>query len=131
MLRIRPLRWSLALVLLAPACEDDHDHDHDHTGSGAVCKEGSTLTWASFGEGFMADYCTSCHASTLSGAARRGAPSDHNFDTVDLVREQLDHIDEHAAAGPDAINTAMPIGSPVPSEAERRLLGEWLACGAP
>ena len=42
----------------------------------------------------------------------------------------LEHIDEQAAAGPDAVNTEMPIGAPAPTQAERQLLGEWLACGA-
>ena len=79
----------------------------------------------------MASYCVRCHSTTLTGAARQGAPNDHNFDSVTLVREEMDHTDEAAAAGPDAVNTGMPIGSPAPTEAERRLLGEWLACGAP
>lgn len=126
------LRWSfLVSVLLAiSGCEDEDEHEHEAL-SGAECKEGSTLTWDSFGEKFMTDYCTRCHASSLSGAARQGAPSDHNFETVALVREQIEHIDEQAAAGPDSINTEMPIGAPAPTEAERLLLGEWLACGAP
>jgi hypothetical protein len=42
-----------------------------------------------------------------------------------------EHIDEQAAAGPDHVNTSMPPSGPRPSEAERRQLGEWLACGAP
>lgn len=124
------VRWSfLVSVLLAiSGCEDEHEHE---ALSGAECKEGSTLTWDSFGEKFMTDYCTRCHSSALSGAARAGAPSDHNFESAALVREQLEHIDEQAAAGPDSVNTGMPIGAPAPTEAERLLLGEWLACGAP
>jgi hypothetical protein len=43
----------------------------------------------------------------------------------------LEHIDEQAAAGPDAVNTETPIGAPAPTQAEQQLLGEWLACGAP
>lgn len=59
---------------------------------------------------------------------RQGAPADHNFDTFAGVFVMADHIDEHAAAGPNSVNTAMPPSDPTPSEAERRQLGEWLAC---
>lgn len=67
----------------------------------------------------------------MTGSARQGAPSDHNFESAQLVRTQIEHIDGEAAAGPDSVNTSMPIGSPTPAEAERKQLGEWLACGAP
>lgn len=116
----------LALIL-APACGGPEEG----TPTGAECPEGSTLTWANFGQEFMTTYCTRCHATTLTGSARQGAPGDHNFDAPELVREQSEHIDWSAAAGPDAVNTDMPIGAPTPTEDERRKLGEWLACGAP
>lgn len=118
------------LTVLLPACEHGHGHG-EGTPSGAVCPEDSTLTWESFGQAFMATHCTRCHDSSLFGAARNGAPSDHNFDTAAAVREQLEHIDQQAAAGPDAVNTEMPLGDPAPTEDERRQLGEWIACGAP
>lgn len=117
----------LFLLVAAPSgCEED-----EGTPSGATCPEGSTLTWDNFGKGFMDSYCTRCHSTTLTGAARQGAPNDHNFDSVELLREELDHTDEQAAAGPTSVNTLMPIGAPTPSQAEREQLGEWLACGAP
>jgi hypothetical protein len=50
--------------------------------------------------------------------------------TLAQIRANKDVIDRSAAAGPKAVNTYMPDGSSVP-EAERRQLGEWLACGAP
>lgn len=121
-------RWLRALALLVPlaGCNEE-----EGTPSGAICPEGSTLTWDSFGKGFMDSYCVRCHSTKLTGAARQGAPNDHNFDSVELLRDELDYTDEQAAAGPDSVNTAMPIGAPTPTEAERRMLGEWLACGAP
>ena len=80
----------------------------------------------------MEDYCTRCHSSALVGAARNGAPSDHNFDTLANIHDTaLEHIDEEAAAGPDHVNTSMPPSGPRPTEAERQKLGEWLACDAP
>ena len=84
-----------------------------------------------FGQGFFGTYCQRCHASTVTGAARNGAPADHNFDQVEDIRLLADHIDELAAAGTTAVNTAMPPDGAKPSDAERRQLGEWLACGAP
>jgi len=116
-----------SFVLSLGACEDDHDG----TPSGAECPEDSSLTWDSFGKNFMESYCTRCHSSSLSGSTRNGAPNDHNFETLALVQEQLDHIDTAAAAGPSVTNAEMPIGTPAPTEAERRQLGEWIACGAP
>jgi len=116
----------VTMVTAVPGCEEGEGQ-----ASGAVCKEGSTLSWDSFGQKFMTDYCTRCHTSSLAGAARKGAPSDHNFETAALVRQEIEHIDWESAAGPDSVNTEMPIGAPTPTEAERLLLGEWLACGAP
>lgn len=124
-------RLLLALALLHPLVGCDSGEDEEGTPSGAVCPDDSTLTWDSFGKSFTQTYCIRCHSTTLTGSARQGAPSDHNFDSAALVREELEHTDEQAAAGPDAINTAMPLDSPKPTEAERRMLGEWLACGAP
>jgi hypothetical protein len=123
--------WGLALIALtgAVSCGSDDDHaDEGGKASGAVCPPGSTLTYDSFGRGFMQTYCTRCHSSTVSGEMRQGAPADHNFNTFAGIFVMADHIDEHAAAGPDSVNTAMPPSDPKPSEAERRQLGEWLAC---
>ncbi len=95
----------------------------------SVCPEGSTLTWESFGQEFMATYCTECHASTLMGDDRQGAPLYHDFDTLEGVLPVLDHVDWKAAAGPAATNELMPpAGNPTPTLEERQQLGEWLAC---
>ncbi len=98
----------------------------------SVCPENSSLTYEDFAKPFFERYCLECHSEKLQGSARHGAPSDHDFDTLDDVfASNLAHIDLVAAAGPDAINTDMPRGTRTPTEAERRRLGEWLACGAP
>jgi len=127
--RLPSLLAILLATLNAAACE--HGHEDAGPPTGALCPEDSTLNWLNFGKGFMETYCTRCHASALTGAERKGAPSDHNFDGPAEVFLQIEHIDQVAAAGPDAINTEMPIGAPTPTEDERRKLGEWLACGAP
>lgn len=123
----------LGIFALLFGCSSPHEHEKhgaEHA-SGAVCPAGSTLTYATFGKTFMQSYCTSCHSSTLSGAARNGGPTEHNVDTLDGVRLSMEHIDFHAAAGPLATNTEMPLSDPKPSLAERQQLGEWIACNAP
>ncbi len=123
----RLCRSLAACTLLLGACGGAEEG----TPSGAECPEESSRTYDSFGKNFLETYCTRCHSTALTGSARNGAPNDHNFDSLALVQEQLDHIDSEAAAGPDAVNAEMPIGSPTPTEEERRQLGEWIACGAP
>jgi uncharacterized membrane protein len=116
-------------VLLPIACDD-----HDHAGgvsTQTLCPTGSTLTYASFGQAFFDSYCQGCHGSTVTGAARMNAPANTTFDMVEDIRLHSHHIDEMAAAGPAAVNTLMPPGAPLPTEAERLQLGEWLACQAP
>ncbi len=95
------------------------------------CPPSSPLTYANFGQAFMESYCTRCHRSDLVGAARMGAPSFHDFDTRSGVSVVADHIDETTASGPAAANDGMPPSGPFPTLAEREMLGEWLACGAP
>ena len=99
--------------------------------TGSSCPPDSTLRYDNFGKEFMSSYCTRCHSSELKGGARNGAPDGRNYDTLDGIKADIGEIDEEAAAGPRAVNTGMPKGSPSPSEEERRKLGEWLACGAP
>jgi hypothetical protein len=110
---------------------------HDHGGCGgsdgaptkATCDP--RLTWNNFGQGFTDRYCTKCHATSVHGGERRGAPGDHNYDTVEGVRKDLDHLDQSAASGPAAENDFMPPYGPMPTQLEREQLGQWLACGAP
>ena len=122
--------WAFALlaVIGTASCGGDDDNHAGAAPSGAVCPSGSTLTYDSFGKDFMTKYCTRCHSSAVTGEMRNGAPSDHNFNTFAGIFVMADHIDEHAAAGPDAVNTEMPPSDPKPTEEERRKLGEWLAC---
>ena len=97
----------------------------------SVCPTTQTLTYENFGQSFFDTYCQDCHGSTVTGADRKHAPTDHVFDTVQQIRQMHEHIDENAAGGPAAVNTIMPPEAPKPTEAQRRQLGEWLACGAP
>jgi uncharacterized membrane protein len=126
---------AVTLSVVVSACSDEHDDGHgEHHGeqvgvaTGASCPPNSTLTWDSFGRSFMTSYCTRCHSSQLTGPARQSAPLGHDFDTENGVIVVAEHVDGLAAAGPQAVNTAMPPSNPMPTEAERRQLGEWVAC---
>lgn len=87
-------------------------------------------TYASFGQGFFAAYCTDCHSQSKVGADRQGAPVTIDFDTRTLVRENTSRIDRQAAYGPASRNRLMPEAgyANVPSDAERVRLGEYIAC---
>ena len=121
------------LVLGACSSDDHHDDGHEeHEGeaTGSTCPTDNPPTYEDFAKGFAESYCTRCHSSEKTGDERQGAPLDHDFDTEAGFLKHADHVDERAAAGPDAVNTLMPPSNPKPTEAERRKLGEWLACNA-
>ena len=120
MMQPQHIRFALALMVGAlglAACGDDLG---DPTGS--TCPADSTLTYDNFGKEFVQSHCLACHSAA--------GPESPKLDTLDLIRGHASDVDRAAAAGPSAVNTFMPEGSSV-DEAERRKLGEWLACGAP
>ena len=100
--------------------------------TGATCPDGSAVTYDSFAQGFFGSYCVRCHASTLTGGARNGAPPDVNLDSHAAITPAIAaRIDRVAAAGPTRINIFMPLSGAAPTDAERDRLGEWIACGTP
>lgn len=109
---------AIVLLLLA-ACVPESPMERDDMPCPTT---GTTLTYASFGQPFMANHCNTCHST-----ARAGAPSKFKFDTHAQVIEHADRIFIRAA-GP---NVTMPPGPEDPPEIERDQLAEWLACGAP
>lgn len=122
----------LALAVLPLGCGDDDDDDGGDTGAVECPSGGTQLTEQNFGRAFLDSYCTRCHSSTRSGAARNGAPEGLDWDRIDVVRANADPMNEEAGANADgSVNREMPPNDPRPSDAERRQLAEWLACGAP
>lgn len=114
----------IALIVTAlAACGDP-----DPAPTGSTCPPGSSLTYDDFAAPFMEAYCTRCHDSDLHGADRHGAPLFHDFDSLTGILAVANHVDERAAAGPDATNRNMPPDGDKPTDAERFQLGEWLAC---
>ncbi|HEX2679291.1 MAG TPA: hypothetical protein VHM19_21720 [Polyangiales bacterium] len=89
------------------------------------CPPGNELTYESFGGPFLLNNCQGCHASTVTGTRRNGAPVGVSFDDIEAIRTLRKKIWQMAADD----NTRMPpVGKIDP--AQRVLLGEWLACGA-
>jgi hypothetical protein len=83
------------------------------------------LSYESFAGPFFLDWCTGCHSSALKEGERQKAPLEINFDTLDDIRKHKDEIlvlSVHNKKMP-------PAGGP--SDEERKLLGDWFACGAP
>ncbi len=87
--------------------------------------ETSILTYENFGEAFMLDWCRGCHSAAIPEGMRQDAPIEFNFEDVDVIRELAPVITEKATG-------EMPVMPPAagPSDEERALLAEWLACGA-
>jgi hypothetical protein len=134
----------VAVVLLLAACGDPRPLLSNTADAGpgtgttpAQCAAASLsgLTYANFGQAFFGAYCTRCHASTVTGAARNGAPIDHNFDTLAGVQPWTSRIDALAGENPTGSprNTIMPLvlasGDPVPTDLERQRLACFIAEG--
>jgi hypothetical protein len=67
----------------------------------------------------------------VTNSERSGATPHANWDDLPTIKAYADEIDAFAAGGPNGINHMMPPSDPRPSDDERVLLGEWLACGEP
>ena len=108
------------VLLLASGCKPETSID-DYP----CPKEGTKLTYESFGRDFLGKNCQICHGQPTSD--RKGAPEGFDFGTLEAVRDKKSRIFARAAAG----NATMPPGPDKPPAADGEKLGEWLACGAP
>lgn len=79
------------------------------------CPTGSTLTYANFGSAFMTDHCLECHAT-------RESPKLTTEVQIVANRSRILQQAVYTNAMPDDADMSI---------AEREMLGEWLACGAP
>jgi hypothetical protein len=133
------MRYVLLLFALITGCTNTQVA----TATRTLCPDPDpmTLTWDNFGQKFMADFCTDCHASALPHSQRNGAPLYHDYDTLMGVLSIPDHIDSWAGAGPAADNMLMPPSEcpsmpggplnrscPQPTEQQREDLSLWIAC---
>jgi uncharacterized membrane protein len=112
-----------ALLIVLGGCGDDEPDDAPSDG----CAD-TTLTYANFGKSFVSSYCASCHAATVTGTARLGAPVDDVFDTRAQIVAKAAELKEQVV-----VMKTMPFGNgtPKPSDVDRVKFGQWLACGTP
>ena len=101
-----------------------------------ACPPDNTLTWRSFGGGFLLTWCTGCHSSHLSAEARQDAPTDVNFETHAAFKPHANLVYERAVLEAHAFIRDPNTGSPMPPaglppESDRQRLTQWIACGAP
>ena len=123
---------SLALAALLAACGTDSapaEHappdDNEPTPVDPSTCDTSYLSYDNFGAPFVINWCRGCHSEAVPLAMRQKAPADANFDTLPEVQMWGDRI---ASKATGTAPTMPPAGGP--SEEERALLAEWLACGA-
>ncbi len=90
------------------------------------CPDDNTLNYQNFGRSFMLNWCTGCHSTALPEGERGLAPVGVDLDKIADIRAQAERIWVRSADD----NLGMPPVSG-PSDEERFLLGQWLACGAP
>lgn len=102
----------LALACFLVACTSGAES----TGIAPItCDPESTLSYTNFGAAFMRDNCLSCHDTKESPRLL----------TQSQVQANASHILQEAV-----YTNAMPEDADI-TLAEREMLGNWLACGAP
>ena len=122
----------LMLAFLLAACGTEFTPDmpgDDEPGidAGVTPKECETsyLDYQNFAAAFSADWCRGCHGAAVPEGMRQKAPLGVDFDDLSALRHWSERIQIRATG---AAPTMPPAGGP--SEEERALLAEWLACGA-
>jgi uncharacterized membrane protein len=103
---------SLLFFAFLTACASD-------TPDTGLCAQ-PTVTWESFGQGFLITHCQGCHAST--SPQRYGAPDGISFDTQEQAAELQSAIERTVLD-----QESMPPAGGL-SDDERTLLERWLDC---
>lgn len=83
-------------------------------------------TYASFAMPLFQSFCVRCHATTVTGDDRNGAPVDYDWDDETSVRAHLAEI--RNAIG---VLNFMPLTPPAPSCDQRRRMVRWIDAAAP
>jgi hypothetical protein len=105
------LRAVLVCLAIAGCASDSSGIDP----ASIACPPDSTLTYENFGRVLIADQCLSCHTTKERPALTTQA-------TIQSYRQSIMNT--------AVTSTKMPKDSSM-LLAEREMLGEWLACGAP
>lgn len=112
------------LALALTACGSDEEEGPDAESLGIDCSD-DIPTFAQVTA--FETVCTNCHDSSLSGAARNGAPAGYDFDryerAADEAGEIAEYVDEGLMPPPDS-------GLSI-TAAERQAILRWAVCGTP
>jgi len=82
------------------------------------------LTYANFGQAFVAQYCLKCHGAAKTGWwARNGAPAAVNFDKAEDIAKKKGDIIKMVVD-----KKSMPPTDPYPAADERAKVKTWLEC---
>lgn len=109
------MKWSVLALFVASALVACSSSDTSSGITSVTCPTDSTLTYANFGSAFFTDNCLSCHTTKESP----------RLDSQAAIKTNSSRILNEAV-----YSTRMPEDSDL-TTAERQMLGEWLACGAP
>lgn len=113
----------LAPLALISACSGGDDDDTTSPTPSVDC---TTVTVPTFAEVSIWPKCTSCHASTLSGGDRAGAPPGIDYDVYASAKQYAELGMEEVEEG------AMPLpGAPTATEEEKQSFYTWVQCGTP
>ena len=132
-----PARLLIVALWLAPVgCDSDDASGEGDTaadegassGSGglAPCSEQPTVTYDTFGRGFLATYCDGCHGSEVAGDTRQGAPPEVVFDSREGAEMFADRILARAAPEDGSEPTMPPVGGVTDEDRDRVTV--WLTC---
>ncbi len=111
----------LALWSLSAACGEKQD---PYSRSIPLDSGTGVVTYTAFIEPILSQYCVSCHASTVEGAARAGAPVGVDFDSYQAASANAESANSYIQAG------AMPPSAPL-SDEDKALVQAWLDAGLP
>jgi uncharacterized membrane protein len=123
--RVRTLVFALlaAGAALAGGCSGDDDE------GGAPTIDCTTATPVAFAQvSVFTTTCNACHSTTKTGADRKNAPVDINFDDFASAKAHANTAQSEVFGGdmPPATFTG-----PKPTEAQKTELYTWVQCGTP
>lgn len=112
-----------AVVVVACRSGDDGGDRGASPAESALC--GAGATYENFAGPFFLSWCTGCHSSDLGEGERQSAPLGVDFDTRAGVEAHSARVLQRAVLD----RNMPPAGGP--SDAERDLLKDWIACRMP
>lgn len=114
----------MILAVLLAGCPSEGDDSTPVVTEDAFCADAPTVTWETFGAGFLTENCRTCHSAGTPD--RHDAPEGVDFDTVEEAWTWGARILERTLAE-DVEQLMPPMGGL--TEDDKYLLEVWLTCG--